>query len=423
MSQSPFQNLPAIESDEAQTPPVRRLLSPAERFGAGEIARPIETPPAAPLQETGDELETEAAPLDPFQPLPRENSAAVRNRRGAPTRRARKKIQPHSAHPHQKKPHTVAHNAIKPAPETPPQNDWDRAAQNSMARALLARKRNRVRRIVARVLLAGFVLFGVWCGGAALTAPQFEVRRVDISGTQRTPLAQVKNIVAQLVGKNIFRAPRGHVEAQVAAIPTVKSARLARVWSWPPHMTLQIAERQPILRVGAGTNWWVADAQGVAFRRADGNDSALYELTSSQFAPALGKPLPAALWKRARELQAALAADNALSAKANGDKFWNLRRVYLDKNGAASLRIGGEGALKVHDELLIRLGEEGWPAKLRQARVALTYFERTGRRASELDLVSGQHPRWRPKIEQVETEDSRSQSENNGEELDVAVPR
>ena len=420
MSQSPFQNLPAIEPDEAPTPPVRRLLSPAERFGAGEITRKTEAAPIAPPAETNDELETEAPPPDPFEPLPRENSASVRNRRGAQTRRARRKIQPHSAHYHQKKPHTVAHKPIKPAPEAPaqPQNDWDRAAQNSMARALLARKRNRMRRIFGRVLLAGFVLSGVWCGGAALTAPQFEVRRVDISGTQRTSLAQVKEAVSQLVGKNIFRAPRSHVEAQVAAIPTVKSAHLERVWSWPPHMTLQIVERQPILRVGAGTHWWVADAQGVAFRRADDEDNELYQLTSSQFAPALGRPLPAALWKRARELQAALAADNARGDKENQ---WDLRRVYLDKNGAAALRIGGEGAQKAHAEMLIRLGEESWPAKLRQARVALAYFERTGRKASELDLVSGEHPRWLPKIEQVETENSTSPAEIDAEELDVAA--
>ena len=87
-------------------------------------------------------------------------------------------------------------------------------------------------------------------------------------------------------------------------------------------------------------------------------------------------------------------------------KFWDLRRIYLDKNGAASLRVGAEGALKTHAELLIRLGEEDWLAKLKQARLALAYFERTGRKASELDLVSGEHPRWSPQEPQPETNDA-----------------
>ena len=410
MSQSPFQNLPAIESDEAPAPPVRRLLSPAERFQAGEIARETENLEATPFDETDAEREEPAAPPDPFQPLAGTEEIPLGNRRSAQAPRERRRLKPHSPSYHEKKPHTVAHKPVKAAPESEPQNDWDRAAQNSMARAALARKRNRVRRIVGRVFLAGFVLFSVWCGAMALTAPQFEVHRIDISGTQRTSLAQLKTLTGQLVGKNIFRAPRSHVEEQVEAIATVKAAHLARVWSWPPHMTLQITERQPILQVGAGTTWWVADAQGVAYRRADRADNGLYQLTSSQFKPATGKPLPTALWQRARELQAALAADNALVARenggANGSKFWDLRRVYLDENGAASLRVGGAGALKAHAELLIRLGEEGWPAKLKQARVALAYFERTGRRASELDLVSGEHPRWRPKATKAATDES-----------------
>jgi len=67
-------------------------------------------------------------------------------------------------------------------------------------------------------------------------------------------------------------------------------------------------------------------------------------------------------------------------------------RVSGDRNSGASLA--------AQRELLIRLGEEDWPAKLAQARTALAYFARTGQRARELDLVSGEHPRWRP-LEQV----------------------
>ena len=425
-SESPFQDLPAEAApDEAETPPLRRLQTPAERFRAGEVARdlPGETSPFDAELEAGEsddaELEPssqqqgeppiEAAP-NPFAPAPRSREVAgrraVRGKRGAQVRRARRRLKQHAPHYHEKKLGAGAHKPIKAASE--PQSDWDRAAQNSMARAALARKKARVRRVIGRVVLASGVLLSVWAGGTALTAPQFNVGRVEIDGVAQTSPAKVKQLAAKLIGQNVFLASRGQVATQVEALPTVASARVARAWSWPPHMKLVVTERQPILQVGAGTTWWVVDEAGIAFRRADRQDDHLDKLTAPQLKPVTGKALPAAPWRRARQLHAALATDNALAMGGdegqNGEfggskqnKFWDLRRIYLDENSAAALRISGKGDLKQHDELLVRLGEEEWATKLKQARVALAYFEKTGRHASELDLVSSEHPRWKPK--------------------------
>ena len=434
MSKSPFQNLsPATAETEADAP-ARRLQSPAERFRAGEIARDTEissfdepllqAPTDESWNEEPDEPDAELEPAaraiaatspDPFErPADARSQNAPRHRRGAESRRARRRLKQHAPHFHEKKPHAVAHKPIKTSAEAEPQNEWDKAAQNSMARAALARKKSRVRRIIGRLVLASGVLLATWAGATALTAPQFNVNRVEISGTQRTPTQKIQALASGLIGQNVFRAPKSRIESEIKAIPTVADAHITRAWSWPPHMKLQIIERQPILQVGSGTTWWVADAQGVAFRRADRNDSHLEMLTSPQLQPVTGKALPAAQWTRARQLAEALAADNALAARENGGagkgKFWDLRRVYLDKNSAAALRISGEGALKQHAETLVRLGEEGWPEKLKQARVALAFFERTGRKASELDLVSSKHPRWRPKIEKADDKTADAQN-------------
>ncbi len=443
-SRSPFQNNPP-EIDMSDVAPLaeRRLKTPAERFRAGEVARDLDSDasqssfdalPNIIPDASGEDAELEPPReqrTDLFQPLPRDASAQSappsRKYRGAQSRRARRQLEPHAPHHHEKKPHTVAHTPIHPAPggETGPQNDWDRAAQNSMARAALARKRARMRRFVGRVLLVGVLGLAGWGAVTALTAPQFEVAKVEVSGLRETPSAPVEALAQKLIGKNIFRAPRAQVEAAIAAIPTIKSAHIERAWTWPPHMRATIVERQPILQVGYGTTWWVADAQGVAFRRANRNDSALDRLTSDQFKPQTGKPLPADTWKRARELASALDADNALAAKekggANGDKYWSLRRVYLDKDGAAALRLGDSGNLKAHSEMLIRLGEEDWPAKLKQARVALAYFDRTGRQASELDLVSSEHPRWSPKVEGEKSDAETVNGEATSQDLAVTT--
>lgn len=435
MSQS--QNFPPESAqDEADAPAVRRLQTPAERFGAGELAGDTETLPSdeslvqperhpeSANERAAAELEppaTVATAPDPFERLPDSRpQTPTRGRRGAETRRARRRLKQHAPHYHEKKPHAVAHKPINPGAPSEPTDEWDKAAQNSMARAALARKKGRIRRIVGRIVLASSVLLTVWGIGTALTAPQFNVNRVEISGAQRTPAQKIQSLTDQLVGQNVFRAPRGRIEAKVEAIPTVADAHIARVWSWPPHMALQITERQPLLQIGSGTDWWVADAQGVAFRRADLNDNHLYKLTSPQLQPQIGKPLPAAQWKRARQLQKVLAADNALVARASGSsgqgQFWDLRRVYLDENSAAALRISDTGSLKQHGEMLVRLGEEGWPEKLKQARVALAFFERTGRKASELDLVSLEHPRWRPKVETPEDSSTQAQDLKTVEE-------
>ena len=424
MSKSPFQSPPPEIVDEST--PLRRLQSPAERFRAGEAGRDAEVSPfdesSVGLQPAGANVEgfsegddadleppaTAATSPDPFERLPHARASNARaqavshGRRGAESRRARRRLKQHAPHYHEKKPHALAHKPIKAGAQSEPPSEWDKAAQNSMARAALARKKGRVRRIVGRVAVAAGVLLSVWGVGTALTAPQFNVNRVEINGPLVVPL-RVKVLASELIGQNVFRAPKSRIEAEMRAIPIVANAHVARAWSWPPHMTVQIAERQPFLRVGSGTSWWVADAQGVAFRRADRNDSALYMLTSPEWKPAIGKALPAAQWTRARQLQSALAADNALVARESGvqsaGKFWDLRRIYLDENGAAALRISGQGALKQHGETLVRLGEEGWPAKLKQARLALAFFERTGRKSSEIDLVSSDHPRWLPKVQ------------------------
>ena len=200
----------------------------------------------------------------------------------------------------------------------------------------------------------------------------------------------------------------------VAALPSVASAHVEREVGWPPRLKLVVNERRPLLKVGAGNEWWVVDETGMPYRKASPEDHDLYALTARQFQPQLGKPLATKWWNRALELQRALSTDNAL---ASGDSekaqtegtgrtnapFWQLRRLYLDRHGMASIRVLGRGALRQHNEMLIRLGESDWAPKLSRARVALAYFERTGRNAQELDLVSYTYPTWRTKTDDSTT--------------------
>ncbi|RYG60090.1 FtsQ-type POTRA domain-containing protein, partial [bacterium] len=262
------------------------------------------------------------------------------------------------------------------------------------------------------------VLFVGQLGFAAFTAPQFEIKTVAITGAIKTPHALLHPIAQKLVGQNLLRADRQTIEKAVEKLPTVASARVARLPVWPPKVQLQIEERQPVLRVGAGNDWWVIDSQGVAFRRAGTDDSHLYQVVAPEFAPRQGRKLDPRAWSRAAALNAALKDDNRIVAEQtpgesqNQDAFWKLRRIYFDKNGLASLRLTNHGNSRQQNEMLLRLGDDHWKEKLARARVALSYFEKTGRRAQELDLVSLERPVWRPVPSHLDAGSDETSGEN-----------
>lgn len=298
--------------------------------------------------------------------------------------------------------------------DSAPDND---APNDALASEVNAKKKgshvskppSRARRIARRVLLTGALLGVAWGIVFALSSPRMEVVGVDVSGARLTNPESVARVQALLVGQNWARARTGEAQRQLAAIPTVRVARVSRVWAWPPKLRIVLQERQSFARVGGGRDWWVVDEVGVTFRRANETpaDFALLPLTGPSFAPQIGRALPPETWKSAAKLVRDLQAQSARSEQprratasapapdvtlenASENGALTLRRVYFDRAGAASLRI----ANAQNDGLLVRLGSDDWTTKLRRAQDALRYFARTGRRAQTLDLVSFNRPVW-----------------------------
>lgn len=235
-------------------------------------------------------------------------------------------------------------------------------------------------RLMAGVLLlAGLVQLVV----AALTAPQFRIADVSVSGAKITSPAAIDRIQQNLIGENWIRVRTSQAEEKLSAIPTVKNVRVTRALHWPPYLHIHLEERTPFARVGAGNDWWVVDETGVPFRAANSSDANLYALTSPRLEPIVGRRLAA------REWQSAAGLIRAVSTQAEP---WPLRRIYLDKNGFASLRLQGG----LHDEALVRLGGDRWKDKLGRARLALKYIEAAHQRAQTLNFVSYTMPQWTP---------------------------
>ena len=275
-----------------------------------------------------------------------------------------------------------------------------------------------VRRAAMILLFLGVVELGV----ASLTAQPFQVRGFDITGCAVTDVDQVHDLSRPLVGQNWIRAGRRDIEQQIEKLPTVKSARVSRVLDWPPRLHVYVQERVPFAKVGAGEDWWVVDEDGIAFRRANDEDRNLYAVTSPKLVAQIGKALPRKEWTPVVEIAAALkppvSEDESTpqDTPAPAPQEWSLRRIYFDEDGSAALRLSGG----FHDETLVRLGGDHWDEKIARARQALTYFERTGRRAAVLNLVSYEMPQWTPRLSSDSgtsdvTTDDNEQLNNDGD--------
>jgi cell division septal protein FtsQ len=373
--------MPQHPSKSSKSTPVRRLKTPEERFGI--------QPPA--------EINEELPLLEEIKPVAHTPEPRIREIRRREIRRHEVKlheVKAHERHTHERHPIAGHENSVAPQPK-------------KVIAPRAKERRKAVRRFAGRFFALGAVIFAVQLGVAALSAPQFGVKTIAIEGLNETPEASVYPLAQKLVGQNIFRANKGAVEKAIEAVPTIADAKIERMAIWPPKMRLVVTERTPVLRVGAGNSWWVVDKTGKPFRTAQAKDSSLYALTAPQFTPANGKVLPEKWWNRAVLLNEALKKDN-LTAKKNGEgSRWNLRRVYMDKNGLAALRISGS-------EVLVRLGDDSWNEKLERARVSLDYLQKTGRRAEELNLISYEFPRWKPIVASNQSNETSRASQQSG---------
>lgn len=387
MSQFPSPPSPHDNDPEKDSAP-RRLISPQERF-------------AAPASEAETEVSAEAE--NPFEAQISARRRDEMERRHLPPRerarqeRARLKLEQNYREPDRAPRRGAVPSSVPHEQRARAERDFAQVARH--VAPLAPPKRRRVPRWLKRLAALVTLIFVAQLGFAAFTAPQFNVEAVEIRGILATPPDELRPLARQLVGQNLLRLKFQAVEKAARALPTIADAHVVRLAHWPPKVALQISERQPVLKVGAGQNWWVVDPKGVPFRRSDSGDRELYSVVAPQFEPQLLHALDAKTWARARALESAIEGDNRLaSASQKGEKapFWQLRRIYFDKDGLASLRL----AFSPHREMLVRLGDDAFAAKLARARVSLAYFERTGRRASELDLVSLERPVWTQRIVQ-----------------------
>ncbi len=258
-------------------------------------------------------------------------------------------------------------------------NSKRRAAKNAGEVAQTPRKSRRWVGALVGVLV-------VACGALALTRPEFNVSRVSVEGARLTDAQVLRRVQFSITGKNILRADLRRTENFLRTQAPVESVQVQRLATWPPQVMVSLQERTSFARVGGGDSWWIVDRAGVPFRRENVRDADLQAIHHEVWKPVLGEKLPLASWQKARDFVTLLAQE-----KREGHD-WSLRRIYFDEHDFASVRL----ASGAHRETLVQLGNDDWRRKLARARDSFAYFDKTGRRARTLNLITYAVPVYTP---------------------------
>lgn len=367
---------------ESNSSPPRRLQSPEERFGT----HPLLAAPAVPAPE---------APLDPFAALPdaaprTDPTARAKNRRA----KARHERQRFEREAHRVPPRRVTQSRSrigdKSSAYTVSPSQGEPVASPPVSSPALERIRDDRRRFRKRLGAFTALALVVAAGVGALFAPQMNIQSVQISGLHATSPILVQPIAQRLLGHNVFRANKNAITQSVERLPTVASARVVLGAEVPPRVELRVVERKPVMRLGDGTSWWVADESGNPYRKANARDAKLPALTWSGPVQTL-KPFDPQKWDDALQLVEAVEQQSAT------DKSGELGRIHsmqLDASGDATLKLA---ATDGGTDMTLKLGNDEWDQKLERAHTAMMYFARTKRQAAELNLIALERPRWIPR--------------------------
>jgi cell division septal protein FtsQ len=117
---------------------------------------------------------------------------------------------------------------------------------------------------------AGFFCWSCWHAYAWLTRSEiFQIARVDVRGVRLLADADLKKIVGEFTGQNIFRADLQAAVRRARANQWIKDARIQR--SLPNRITMDVVERRPHALLDTGTGRYLIDSEAVAIERVTGD--------------------------------------------------------------------------------------------------------------------------------------------------------
>ncbi len=92
-----------------------------------------------------------------------------------------------------------------------------------------------------------------------------DLERIEVNGTQRAPVALVREKFAADRGVSVMRVPLEARRAAIEEIPWVERAQVSRVW--PDGIRVEITERTPVAFLRMNTDLALIDGEGVILDR------------------------------------------------------------------------------------------------------------------------------------------------------------
>jgi cell division protein FtsQ len=181
-----------------------------------------------------------------------------------------------------------------------------------------------------------------------MQAETFQVSGVDVEGVHRTGAAELRSIVGEFRGQNIFRADLEAAARRARRNPWIKEVRLHR--SLPNRITMTVVERVPCAILDTDAGRYLIDNEAVAIERE----------TSSE-----AVPLPVIVAKEQRPrpgetvISESIADALTVLSEIQARSGWNLAEVTIRAASPESLSV-------IYADHEFKLGSGRYPEKLRR---------------------------------------------------------
>ena len=228
-----------------------------------------------------------------------------------------------------------------------------------------------------KVVLAVAVLSVLACGWPAYQwadqSDLLKIKTVEVTGRMSTLTEQDVTAIADVFrGQGILRADIQGAAQRALANPWIRSVRIER--RLPGTIRIAVVEREPAVRIDAGSGRYLADAHGTVIARADEEQPAhrrlpVVMLRSSELRP--GQQIDAP------ELDEALALLEELGRRGG----WRFGEVTVKAASLSSLTVVYEGCE-------VRLGPGGHAEKLRRLAEVVADVKRRNVAYEYIDLRS-----------------------------------
>ncbi len=121
--------------------------------------------------------------------------------------------------------------------------------------------------LISTIFIVAIVVVGTTFYSSATSSEFFKVREIDVHGTERTPVEDLKRVISSEVEKpGVWNADLGEIKAKLEKFPFVKTAAVSRML--PAGIRVDVVERVPAAVVRLTSGDYLVDTEAVILSKA-----------------------------------------------------------------------------------------------------------------------------------------------------------